>query len=504
MRFSLTDSIRKKIFVIISLALISTVILVITGIVAVKIANVCVLMNSGERDHTVNYYKAFSLLERFSKDGKDATFEEFRRHLKLAAAETKSFSLVYEDMKTYTVSEHLDDFEKSFPRFTREQCTELLLTTYALFWHPLVHDLVENTRKGYAVSQDILETAELYRTANESDKPALFAKLYDLNKEMNVECQDFSEGVRKLSAWAVGLLIWVLIILFILLFALVILFGLYFANSITRPIRSVVEFADVIANGDLSRRIQTISKDETALLTRAMNLICDRMGDNIGQAARASQMLAEGASQQAASIEQTSSSLEEMASMARQSADNAAEADNLMQNATRVVIDSNASMEKLTSSMEDITGASEETQKIVKTIDEIAFQTNLLALNAAVEAARAGEAGAGFAVVADEVRNLAMRSADAARNTAMLIDDTVNKISTGSGLVNTAASGFRDVTTGATKVGELLSEIAAASREQAQGVDQVNLAVGQMDKVVQQNAASAEELASGVSSFKTR
>ncbi len=504
MRFSLTDSIRKKIFVIISIALFSTIILVITGIVAVKIANVCVLMNSGERDHTVNYYKAFSFLERFSKNGREENFEAFRHHIKLAAAETKSFSRVYKDQKIMSVSEHLDDFAKSFPRFTREQSGELLLTTYALFWHPMVDGLIVNTEKGYAMAMGLLAEAEKFRVADENERPALFASMYELDRAMTAECQDFSEGVRALSAWAVGLLIWVLIILFILLFVLVVSFGLYFANSITRPIRTVVEFADVIANGDLSQRIETVSKDETALLTRAMNLICDRMGDNIGQAAKASQMLAEGASEQAAAIEETSSSLEEMAAMALQSADNAAEADNLMKNATRVVIDSNASMEKLTSSMEDITGASEETQKIVKTIDEIAFQTNLLALNAAVEAARAGEAGAGFAVVADEVRNLAMRSADAARNTAVLIEDTVNKINTGSGLVDSAATGFREVTEGATKVGKLLSEIATASREQAQGVDQVNNAVGEMDKVVQQNAASAEELASGVSSFKTR
>jgi methyl-accepting chemotaxis protein len=153
-------------------------------------------------------------------------------------------------------------------------------------------------------------------------------------------------------------------------------------------------------------------------------------------------------------------------------------------------------MGELTHSMEEISKASEETSKIIKTIDEIAFQTNLLALNAAVEAARAGEAGAGFAVVADEVRNLAMRAAEAARNTADLIEGTVKKVKDGGDLVATTNEAFAEVAQSAAKVGELVGEIAAASNEQAQGIGQVNTAVAEMDKVVQQNAANAEESAS--------
>ena len=143
-----------------------------------------------------------------------------------------------------------------------------------------------------------------------------------------------------------------------------------------------------------------------------------------------------------------------------------------------------------------ISKSSEETGKIIKTIDEIAFQTNLLALNAAVEAARAGEAGAGFAVVAGEVRNLAMRAADAARNTAELIEGTVKKVNEGGELVATTNEAFTEVAESASKVGELVGEIAAASNEQAEGIEQVNKAVVEMDKVVQQNAANAEESAS--------
>ncbi len=250
---------------------------------------------------------------------------------------------------------------------------------------------------------------------------------------------------------------------------LAIILGIFLTLSITRPVNQVVE-----GLGDASDQVASASS----------------------QVASASQSLAEGASEQASALEETSSSLEEMSSMTKQNADNAAQAKALMSEARQIVEKVDMQMKSMVDAIHDVTRSSEETGKIIKTIDEIAFQTNLLALNAAVEAARAGEAGAGFAVVADEVRNLALRSAEAAKNTSNLIENTIVTVKSSRDLTQQTQDAFMENKEITNKVGQLVDEIAAASSEQAQGIGQIGKAVAEMDKVVQQTAANAEESAS--------
>lgn len=240
------------------------------------------------------------------------------------------------------------------------------------------------------------------------------------------------------------------------------------------------------------------------VVIEGVNSGAEQVFNATGQVSSASQSLAEGASEQAASLEETSSSLEEMASMTKSNAEHADQAKGMMGEAQEIVEKVDRHMGDMANAIDNITKFSEETEKIIKTIDEIAFQTNLLALNAAVEAARAGEAGAGFAVVADEVRNLAMRAADSARSTASLIGDTIKAVRSGNELTASTKEAFQEnlVITG--KVRQLVDEIAAASNEQAQGIDQVTTAVNEMDRVVQQNAAHAEESASAAAQMNSQ
>jgi methyl-accepting chemotaxis protein len=242
-----------------------------------------------------------------------------------------------------------------------------------------------------------------------------------------------------------------------------------------------------------------IIRGSTAILTRvasAIHLGSDQVASAAGQVSAASQTLAQGASEQAASLEETSASLEQMASMTKRNSENAQSVNDLTKQARSAADKGASDMQAMTAAMKAIKSSSADVAKIIKTIDEIAFQTNILALNAAVEAARAGEAGMGFAVVADEVRNLAQRSAQAARETAAMIESAINNTGQGVEISGKVVQTLTEIVSKVRQVDELVTEVAGASREQTQSVTQINAAVAQVDKVTQSNAATAEESAS--------
>lgn len=295
------------------------------------------------------------------------------------------------------------------------------------------------------------------------------------------------------------------IFLFVLLVAIVISFltSFYISKLILRPVREMITVLSRLAEGDLTKGIDLQSNDEIGELVQSVNTMRSKMNDAVGQAMQVSAVLTDSASKEAAAIEETSASLDEIASMTRQNAENTTAANQLMLSVKEAIIKANDSMSELTRSMKVITKASEQTQKIVKSIDEIAFQTNLLALNASVEAARAGEAGAGFAVVADEVRNLAMRAKESAQNSSNLIEDIVHKVKSGESLVLFTSTAFAEVTLSADKVVNLTKDIASASQEQSQGIGQVNGAIADMSTTTQQNASNAENLSNIMSIFTT-
>jgi methyl-accepting chemotaxis protein len=222
----------------------------------------------------------------------------------------------------------------------------------------------------------------------------------------------------------------------------------------------------------------------------------DQVSSAAGQVSSSSQSLAQGASEQAASLEETSASSEEVSSMTRKNAENSQQAAEFMNGVSQRVAEANRTLADMTTSMQEIGASSGKISKIIKVIDEIAFQTNILALNAAVEAARAGEAGMGFAVVADEVRNLAQRSAQAAKDTAALIEDSILKSGEGSRKLGEVAGAIGAITEGAAKVKMLVDEVEASSKEQSQGIQQIAKAVAEMEQVTQKTAANAEESAS--------
>jgi methyl-accepting chemotaxis protein len=322
---------------------------------------------------------------------------------------------------------------------------------------------------------------------------------------------DLIERVRARIAWT--------FILLTLISLLVGGAGTFFLlrRQISRPISRLIALAKDIAEGegDLTKRLTVQNRDEIGELAHWFNTFLDKIHNLVSQVkstaiqvASASEhvsagvaQLSSGSQEQASSLEETAASLEEITGTVKQNADNAKQVNQLALGSRDVAERGGQVVDTAVAAMGEINKSSKKIADIISTIDEIAFQTNLLALNAAVEAARAGEQGRGFAVVASEVRNLAQRSATAAKEIKALIKDSVSKVESGSELVTKSGATLGEIVSSVKRVTDIVGDIVAASEEQSSGIDQVNRAVTQMDRVVQTNAAQSEELSSTANSL---
>jgi methyl-accepting chemotaxis protein len=292
--------------------------------------------------------------------------------------------------------------------------------------------------------------------------------------------------------------------------------GIWLVKSISEPLNYAVEIAQSIAGGDLTRQVEVETDNETGQLLAALKEMNASLVNTVSEVrvstdtiATASSQIAAGnldlssrTEEQAASLEETASSMEELTSTVKQNADNARQANQMVVSASDHAVKGGQVVAQMVSTMGSIKESSRKIVDIIGVIDGIAFQTNILALNAAVEAARAGEQGRGFAVVASEVRSLAQRSAAAAKEIKELIGDSVEKVDAGGRLVVETGESMEQIVTAVKQVADIMSEIAAASAEQSSGIEQVNIAITQMDEVTQQNAALVEEAAAASSSMQ--
>jgi methyl-accepting chemotaxis protein len=336
-------------------------------------------------------------------------------------------------------------------------------------------------------------------------------KMVEHSEAGGMQASDHADELYATSHWAILGAVGVTVLLGLAL-------AWYVSRLIAQPVVRTVSVLQAIAQGDLTQSVRRERADEIGDMQNALSTMIDSLSSMVQQVragadsvATASSQIAQGntdlsgrTEEQASSLEQTAASVEQMSGTVRTNADNANQANQLASAASSVAMRGGEVVGQVIATMNDIQSSSQKIADIIGVIDGIAFQTNILALNAAVEAARAGEQGRGFAVVAGEVRSLAQRSAQAAREIKTLINDSVEKVNTGSTLVGTAGTTMGDVVTQVRKVTDLVGEIAHASTEQSQGIGQINQAVGQLDQMTQQNAALVEQSMAAAESLKAQ
>lgn len=344
---------------------------------------------------------------------------------------------------------------------------------------------------------------EIATTTLRAAYPKVLTAIEELTDRNSVQAAEANQQSSADYVWTRNFVIGVMIV------AVVagVLLAIWLIRGIMIPLGKAQELANAMADGKLDNEIDITSNDEFGDMLGSLKTMEAKFSQVVmsvrnnaesvnvaaNEIAQGTDDLSSRTQEQAASIEQTAASMDEITSTVRQNADNASEADKLVHNVSQQANAGGEIAGQAITAMEGINASSRKIAGIVGLIDEIAFQTNLLALNASVEAARAGEQGRGFAVVANEVRNLAGRSADAAKDIKKLVEESIGQVDNGSNLVNRAGKSLEDIVSGVQRVSVLMGEIATASREQSQGIEQVNTAVSQMDSVTQQNASLVEE-----------
>lgn len=447
--------------------------------------------------------------ERMAADWYRNTFGAIRRTTAIAKSSDDSLAKFFaKDIEMTTKSS--SEIQKTF---------EALLTSAE---EKAMYEKVGDVRKRYVKARDAAVKLKMEGNADESNRvleqeylplsvqyeEGLLALVTHQRKSIDAQARD----IERASEQALTLMA--------LLSALIVAFGatcsFIISRSITKPLDHAVKVATRVAEGDLTSEIAAGSDNEVGRLMQALKTMNDNLRNIVTQVqsgthniAIASTELATGnldlsarTEQQASALEETAASIEELTSTVRQNAENAHQANELAARAAEVAGKGGAVVSQVVETMTSINESSQKIVDIISVIDGIAFQTNILALNAAVEAARAGEQGRGFAVVASEVRNLAQRSAGAAKEIKALIGDSVERVETGSRLVDQAGRTMEDVVTSVNRVSHIIGEITEASREQRSGIEQVNQAIGQMDQVTQQNAALVEEAAAATGSMQ--
>ncbi len=379
-------------------------------------------------------------------------------------------------------------------------------------------------RQAYIVVRDAIRNAKLDGRMDEAERlfatefrPAsaryveglknlLLHQRMSMNKKALEIRQSYEHGLAQMLALGAAALLTAIALAY------------YITRSITMPLEHALSLAQAVAAGDLTAEVGTTNRDETGRLLHALDLMGQQLRQTVNNVRQGADSIATASSQissgnldlsgrteeQASALQQTAASMEQMTATVRQNADNARQANQLAQSTSEMATRGGEVVGNVVTTMAEIHTSSRKIVDIISVIDGIAFQTNILALNAAVEAARAGEQGRGFAVVASEVRTLAHRSSAAAREIKNLIDDSVKCVDAGNLLVDQAGNVMQDVVSGVRRVTDLVGEITSASLEQTRGLEQVNLAISQMDQVTQQNAALVEEAAAATASLESQ